>query len=170
MIKFNEVELTDKARSKIVLLYLGCKLHGIGNGCINSLANEVILAGATGKKLTFSTPYVMYEAEELINFVYDYIYEKMKSMLYPIGDVLNSSFMEEDGKLSSEKNIMLNLMNKIFNHDYFDEVDDGDIYIAITEQMLLQTGPNSTWLTTPKQSPVYRHVELVRESVRQYRK
>ncbi len=170
MIKFNEVKLTDEARSKIVLLYLGCKLHGMRDMRINALANEVILAGATGKKLTFFTPHVIYNSDELINFVYDYTYEKMRNTLYFMGDTLCSNFMQEDGKLLSEKEIMLKLINKIFDRNHFDEVDDGDIYIAFTETLVLQIGANSNLITTPKQSPVYRHVQLVREAIRKYGK
>ncbi len=170
MIKFNEVRLTDEARSKIVLLYLGCKLHGIGSTRINFLANQVILSGATGKKLTFSSAHVIYDAEELIDFVYDYIYEEMRKFLYPNGKVLDSSFLERDGEILSEKGVMLKLINKIFDFDFFEGIDDGDVYIAITEQVALYTNSCTTRITTLKQSPIYRHVELVRQAIREYRK
>ena len=170
MIKFNEVRLTDSARSKIVLLYIGCKLHGIGSSRINFIANDVILAGATGKKLTFSTPDAIYDAQELINFVYDYIYEEMKKFLYPNGKVLDSSFLERDGEILSEKGIMLKLINKIFDFEFFDGIDDGDVYVALNEAVCLQTGPHTTCITTLKQSPIYRHIQLVNQAIREYRK
>jgi len=170
MIKFNEVRLTDEARSRIVLLYLGCKLHGIGSGRIDFIANEVILAGITGKKLTFSAPHVIYNAQELINFVYDYIYEEMKKILYPNGKGLDSSFLERDGKILSEKGVMLKLINKIFDFDFFDGVDDGDVYVALNEAVLLRTGRHITCIDTLKQSPIYRYIQLVNQAIGEYRK
>lgn len=169
MIKFNEVRLSDAARSKIVLLYLGCKLHGIEFGNINILANKVILAGVTGKKLTFNTAHVIYDAGELINFVYDYIYDKMKRILYINNGGLNRLFMKnEDGDKLSSKGLMLKLVNEIFDFDFFDEVDDGDVYIAIDETVLLRNNSHTTSITHVKQGPNYRHVELVNQAINEY--
>lgn len=169
MIKFNEVRLTDEARSRIVLLYLGCKLHRIKIGSINILANKVILAGVTGKKLTFNTAHVIYDADELINFVYDYIYDEMKRILYLNYGGLNRLFMkDEEGDRLSSKGLMLKLVNAIFDFDFFDEVDDGDVYIALDETVILHNNAHTTSINHLKQSPNNRHVELVNKAINEY--
>ena len=167
MINFNKVELNDYTRSKIVLLYIGCKLHGINYERINTLVNEIILAGATGKKLTFQTDCVMYEAQELIDFVHNYIYEQMENLLY-INDGLNIQLMEESKDPLCEKNMFLYLIHQILNPELFDELGEGVIYISLSQAFSLSIGKNASTVYIPKDSPACRYNTLIEKAVYDY--
>lgn len=166
MREFDKVELSTEARRKLVMLYVGCKLCGINKG-INNLANEIILAGATGKKLTFSTPYAIYEAEELIDFVYDYIYTEMEQLLYPKGK-LNVDFIKSIGGINREKAIFLGLINRIFDFDFFENVSDRDIYVALDSVTILRLGEHHSRTTRCKFESTYKFTELIGNAVSEY--
>ena len=158
------VELTDAVKNKIVLLYMGCKLHQIEYGSIEELTNKIILAGITGKKITFVSAYKIYEAQELIEWVEEYIYEKIKERLYLKGELNRDNLRIL--KLVDEKEIFLNTIAQTLELDFFDEIDREDIYLAFFNTYIIRTATVAFIPTVDTKNKV---CSIIEKAIKEYK-
>lgn len=161
--------LWDNAWSKIVLLYLGCKLNQIECGGIKKLINKVVLAGTSGKKLTFASVDNVFEAQELMDFVEDYTYERMHYFLYHKGK-LNIDIIKKCEDWESEKSLFFHMINIIYKLDFLDEIDDADVWLALTRGVDIQSGTLSYMSYIPNYCKAYRFKELIQKAISDYEK
>jgi len=161
--------LWDNAWSKIVLLYLGCKLNQIECGGIKKLINKVVLAGASGKKLTFASVDNVFEAQELMDFVEDYTYERMHYFLYHKGK-LNVEIIKKCDDWESEKSLFFHMINIIYKLDFLDEIDDADVWLALTRGVSVQIGTAAHMSYAPNYCKAYRFKELIERAIADYEK
>ena len=156
--------LYDNAWSKIVLLYLGCKLNQIECGGIKKLINKVVLAGASGKKLTFASVDNVFEAQELVDFVEDYTYERMHHFLYK-DDKLDVEIVKECKDWESEKSLFFHMINIIYDLKFLDEIDDADVWLALTRGVDIQSGTVAYRSYIPNYCKAYRFKALIQKAI-----
>lgn len=161
--------LYDNVWSKIVLLYIGCKLNRIECGGIKGLINRVVSAGASGKKLTFSNVDKVFDAQELMDFVEDYTYERMHYFLYN-GDKLDIGIIKKCEGWESEKTLFFHMVNIIYNFSFLDEIDDADVWLALTRGVEIKSGIASYMSYIPNYCKAYRFKMLIEKAISDYKK
>lgn len=159
--------LWDEAWSKIVLIYLGCKLTQIECKNIGELVNKVIMAGATGKKLTFSNVHNVLEVQELTKLVEDYTYERMEYFLYT-EDKVRVNIMERCEEWQSEKSVFFHLLEIIYDSKFLDEIDHADVWLALTRGECLKFGTDAYMHYIPKNCTRYRFKKLIQKAISDY--
>lgn len=159
--------LWDEAWGKIVLLYLGCKLNQIECSSINELVNKVTLAGASGKKLTFSNCHNVFGTEELIKFVQDYTYERMEYFLYH-QDKLDVDIMRECEDWESEKSLFFHLLEIIYDAKFLDEIDHADVWLGLEQSIHIKFGTAAYMNYIQKNSVKYRFDKLIQKAISDY--
>jgi len=159
--------ISPEAWGKIVLLYLGCKLNQIECGGIEELVSKVILAGATGKKLTFASKRAIFDSEELMLFVEDYTYERLKYYLYNDG-TLNLEIFKDCNDCKNDKSLFLHLLEVIYNPGFSEQIDYEDIWFALTRGVSVKVNDSLEMYYRPSYCHLYRFIELIEKAMSDY--
>ena len=125
------------------------------------------MAGATGKKLTFSNECNVFEVQELTKFVEDYTYERMEYFSYN-GDKLNAYMMEDCKGWQSEKTLFFHMLEIIYNLEFLDKIDHADVWLVLTRRISIKFGTNAYMEYIPKNGGRYRFDRLLQRAISDY--